>query len=121
MMYYILKAGGLKNGGLNFDAKLRRQSCDIKDYLYAHVMGMDAGAKGLITAHKILEDKALDSFIDKRYAGWKEQFGQDILNGKLSLEDIANKVENENLNPTPTSGRQEMHRKHCKQIFIIKL
>ncbi len=108
MMYYILKAGGLKKGGLNFDAKLRRQSCDVKDYLYAHVAGMDAGAHGLLSAHALLKDKVLDNFISERYKGWQSGFGKDILGGKLSLADIADKVENENINPQPVSGRQEM-------------
>ncbi len=108
MMYYILKAGGFKNGGLNFDAKLRRQSCDVKDYLYAHIAGMDAGARGLLAAQALVEDKTLATFIEQRYAGWQSSFGQDILQGKLSLSDIADLAETNNINPSPVSGRQEM-------------
>lgn len=108
MMYYILKAGGLQKGGLNFDAKLRRQSVDATDYIYAHVAGMDAGAHGLIAAHAMIEDKVLDNFIEQRYSGWKGSLGQDILSGKMSLEDVANFADQNNLNPQPISGRQEM-------------
>ena len=105
--YQVLKAGGFTTGGTNFDAKLRRQSIDPDDLLIAHIGGMDCCARGLKAAVAIIEDGTLDSFVDDRYAGWSDAYSQDVLNGKVSLEDLAQKVEKENINPQPVSGRQE--------------
>jgi xylose isomerase len=102
--YHILQGGGFKTGGTNFDAKLRRQSLDADDLLAAHVGAMDICARGLIAAHKMVEDGALSNPLAERYAGWKGQ--ADMLAGNLSLEDIAARAEN--LDPQPVSGRQEM-------------
>ncbi len=107
VMYYILQQGGLTTGGLNFDAKLRRQSIDADDLLIAHVGGMDICARGLEIAAKMIEDNKLQSNIDQRYAGWTQLLGQNILNGKEDLESLAQKVEQENIDPKPRSGKQE--------------
>lgn len=106
-LYYILKAGGFSTGGLNFDAKLRRQSLDPVDLLYGHIGGMDVCARALIAAAKMVEDGALARFVDDRYAGWKSAEGQAMLNGERSLADIAARVDGEGLDPQPVSGRQE--------------
>ncbi len=106
-LYYILKAGGFASGGLNFDAKLRRQSLDPEDLLIAHIGGMDTCARGLLAAAAMIEDGALDRHLADRYAGWKTAEGQAMLNGDLTLEDIAERVEAEGLDPQPKSGRQE--------------
>ncbi|WP_065333585.1 xylose isomerase [Tritonibacter mobilis] len=105
--YHILKHGGFTSGGTNFDAKLRRQSIDPEDLLMAHVGGMDICARGFKAAAAMIEDGTLDQFVTDRYAGWQRDDAQDMLSGKLSLEDIAHRVEAEDINPKPRSGRQE--------------
>jgi xylose isomerase len=106
-MYYILKGGGFTTGGLNFDAKIRRQSLDAEDLLHAHIGGMDVCARALLIAERMLTDGALDGFVQKRYAGWDSEEGKAILAGKRSLADLASRVEKESIEPTPRSGRQE--------------
>ena len=105
--YQILKAGGFSTGGTNFDAKLRRQSIEPDDLLIAHIGGMDCCARGLKAAAAIIEDGTLDKFIDDRYCGWDDAYSQRVLNGEVSLEELAAKVEKEDVNPQPVSGRQE--------------
>ncbi len=105
--YYILKAGGFKTGGFNFDAKIRRQSIDPDDLLIAHVGSMDACARGLMIAADIIKDGKLDRFVQDRYAGWKSREGRAILAGKRSLDDLSAAVLKKNLEPEPVSGKQE--------------
>ncbi len=105
--YYILKAGGLGNGGYNFDAKIRRQSIDPDDLLIAHVNSMDACARGLLIAAAMIEDGKLDGFIEERYAGWNSREGRAILAGKRSLDDLSDYVLKKKLDPQPKSGKQE--------------
>src|SRR6476661_4327858 len=71
-LYEILKAGGLTTGGMNFDAKIRRQSIDPDDLLHAHIGSMDACARGLLIAAKMIEDGALANEVKSRYAKWDE-------------------------------------------------
>ncbi len=103
----ILNAGGFTTGGTNFDAKLRRQSIEPRDLLVAHIGGMDCCARGLKAAAAMLEEGTVDRFIADRYDGWNSSTGKLILDGKLTLDDLASKVERENINPEPVSGRQE--------------
>ena len=105
--YHILKAGGFKTGGTNFDAKLRRQSIDPVDLLYGHIGGMDTCAYGLKAAAAIIEDGSYDKFVDERYADWNKPEAQAMLKGERSLDEIAARVLAENINPEPRSGRQE--------------
>lgn len=105
-MYSILKAGGFKDGGLNFDAKLRRQSIDPEDLFYAHIGAMDTFARGLKAAAKMLKDKKLEKHVQKRYAGWDSAFGRKIESGKTTLEDLEAYTLKHG-EPQPTSGRQE--------------
>jgi len=105
--YQILKAGGLGNGGWNFDARVRRQSLDPADLLHGHIGGLDVLARGLKAAAALIEDGTYDKVVDARYAGWNQGLGKDILAGKLSLEDLANKVDADSINPQPKSGQQE--------------
>ncbi len=105
--YQVLQAGGFKTGGTNFDAKLRRQSLDAEDLLIAHIGGMDACARGLKAAAKMIEDKALSGPLEERYAGWKSAEGKAMLSGKRTLEDIADRVVKKKIEPQPKSGRQE--------------
>lgn len=106
--YYILQGGGFKQGGTNFDSKLRRQSLDPEDLLIGHIGGMDTCARALKSAAKMLEDKVLSQPLEQRYAGWNEAEAQAMLNGERSLEQIAAYVEKQNLNPQPRSGKQEL-------------
>ncbi|MBX3578784.1 MAG: xylose isomerase [Rhizobiaceae bacterium] len=106
--YQILSGGGFKTGGTNFDAKLRRQSLDAEDLLIAHIGGMDACARGLKAAAKMIQDKALSGPLDARYAGWKSAEGKAILAGKRTLEDLAERVVSKKLEPKPRSGKQEL-------------
>ncbi|MCZ4347474.1 xylose isomerase [Devosia neptuniae] len=105
--YQILKAGGLNSGGWNFDAKLRRQSIDPADLLHGHIGGLDVLARSLKAAAALIEDGTYDKTVDERYAGWNSPDGKAILDGKVSLADLAAKVEAENINPQPRSGQQE--------------
>jgi xylose isomerase len=105
--YEVLKAGGFTTGGTNFDSKLRRQSLDPQDLLTAHIGGMDACARGLKAAAKMIEDGVITDFVKQRYQGWDEAEGQAILSGSRSLEDVAARVTKENLQPQPRSGKQE--------------
>ncbi|MBO1041662.1 xylose isomerase [Brucella pituitosa] len=104
--YQVLLDGGFKNGGTNFDAKLRRQSLDPQDLLIGHIGGMDCCARGLKAAARMLEDGALSKPLDERYAGWSGDFGKKVATG-MSLEQIASEVETKDINPQPKSGRQE--------------
>ena len=105
--YQILKAGGLGSGGFNFDAKVRRQSIDPADLLHGHIGGLDVLARSLKAAAALIEDGTYDQTVDQRYAGWNTAEGKAILDGKVSLADLAARVERENINPQPRSGQQE--------------
>lgn len=106
-MYTIFRAGGFDTGGVNFDAKLRRQSIDPADLLHAHVGGMDVCARGLLVAERMLEDGKLESLRQDRYAGWDNEFGRRIMT-EMTMAQIAETVEREKINPSPSSGRQEL-------------
>ncbi len=105
--YQILKAGGLGKGGFNFDAKVRRQSIEPADLLYGHIGGLDVLARGLKAAAAMIEDGTFDKAQDVRYAGWNEKGAAAMLKGERTLEQIAQWVEADNINPEPRSGRQE--------------
>ncbi len=105
-LYHILKGGGFTTGGMNFDAKLRRQSLDPEDLIAAHVGGMDTLARGLLSAAAMIEDGGLEAALRDRYAGWDAPEARAMMEG-LSLAEIAAKVEAEGLDPKPRSGRQE--------------
>jgi xylose isomerase len=107
VLYTLLRGGGFGTGGMNFDAKLRRQSTDPADLFYAHIGGMDTLARGLLIAEKMVEDGQLDKVIEERYAGWRKDLGERILGGKLSLAELSDQVLASGLEPKPRSGRQE--------------
>ncbi|MCL9780006.1 xylose isomerase [Vibrio sp. S4M6] len=108
VMYEVLKAGGFTTGGLNFDAKVRRQSTDVKDLLIGHIGGMDTMALALERAAAMIEDDVLAENVAQRYSGWNGELGSRILNKSFSLEDITNYALENNLNPKEVSGSQEM-------------
>ncbi len=105
-MLIILKNGGLHNGGLNFDAKRRRNSTDLEDLFIAHIGGMDAFALGLETADKILQDGKLDAFKANRYASFDAGEGKKFEQGKMSMETLADL--GRRADPKDISGKQEM-------------
>jgi len=105
-MLVILEAGGFKGGGINFDAKIRRNSTDPEDLFYAHIGGMDAFARALITADNILQKSDYRKLRAERYSSFDNGKGRDFENGKLSLEDLkAYAIENGE--PAIKSGKQE--------------
>ncbi len=106
-MYQVIKAGGLGKGGMNFDAKVRRQSIDPSDLVHAHIGGVDLCARAFLAAAQMIEDGLLDQELTARYAGWKSAEAQAMLNGDLTLEEIASKTLAAELDPAPRSGRQE--------------
>ena len=104
-LYEVIKGGGLTTGGLNFDAKIRRQSIEPDDLLHAHVGGIDVCAKAFLQAAKLFEDGRLQAQVNERYAGW-DQPGHAA--SGATLEDIAAAAESRAVSPKPRSGRQEM-------------
>jgi xylose isomerase len=115
-MYTILKGGGLTTGGLNFDAKVRRQSIDSEDLFYAHIGAMDAFARGLKNAAKMLKGKKFEKAIQKRYAGWDTAFGQKIEKKKIGFKELE-QYTLENGEPEVQSGRQEMLENRLNQYI----
>ncbi len=105
-MLVILEAGGFKGGGINFDAKIRRNSTDAEDLFYAHIGGMDAFARALIAADNILQKSDYKKIRKDRYASFDSGKGKEFEEGKLSLEDLrAYAIENGE--PEIISGKQE--------------
>ncbi|MDQ6845308.1 MAG: xylose isomerase, partial [Bacteroidota bacterium] len=105
-MLVILEAGGFAGGGINFDAKIRRNSTDPADLFYAHIGGMDALARALITADNILNKSDYKKLREDRYASFDSGKGKEFEEGKLSLEDLRNYAI-EKGEPEMISGKQE--------------
>jgi xylose isomerase len=103
--YEILRAGGFTTGGVNFDAKVRRQSLDPEDLILAHVGGMDTCARALKAAAYLYEDGIMEAARSARYAGWDREGAKAML--AQPLEAVAAAVEETGINPQPRSGRQE--------------
>jgi len=104
--YHILKAGGLGQGGTNFDAKLRRQSIDPVDLIAAHIGAMDICARGLKAAAAMIEDGGLEDAIAQRYSGWDTDAAKAMLSSDLTT--ISNDIVAREIDPEPRSGRQEV-------------
>jgi xylose isomerase len=105
-MLVIVEAGGFAGGGINFDAKIRRNSTDAEDLFHAHIGGMDTFARALIVADNMLNKSDYKSFRTERYASFNNGTGKDFENGKLTLEDLRNYAV-ANGEPAVKSGRQE--------------
>jgi xylose isomerase len=105
-MLVIVEAGGFAGGGINFDAKIRRNSTDAADLFHAHIGGIDTFARALIAADNILNKSDYKTFRTERYASFNNGTGKDFENGKLTLEDLRNYAV-ANGEPAVTSGRQE--------------
>ncbi|ONI39842.1 xylose isomerase [Candidatus Epulonipiscium fishelsonii] len=87
-MYEIIQAGGFTNGGLNFDAKVRRASFEYEDIIYGYILGMDTFALGLRIAAKLIEDGRIKEFTENRYSSYKTGIGEKIVKGKTTLEEL---------------------------------
>jgi xylose isomerase len=107
-MLVILETGGFKGGGINFDAKIRRNSTDPADLFYAHIGGMDAFARALIIADNILNKSDYKKLRQERYASFDSGKGKEFEEGKLSLEDLRNYAI-EKGEPVMISGKQEYY------------
>ena len=116
-MYHVMPAGGLGLGGMNFDAKIRRQSIDPEDLIHAHIGGADLCAHAFTIAAEMYENGTLKQVIENRYAGWNTPEGRDLLSGKLTLAQIADNSVSKNINPHPRSGKQEM----LENLFVRNL
>ncbi|MBG9378059.1 xylose isomerase [Panacibacter sp. DH6] len=106
-MLIILQAGGFAGGGINFDAKIRRNSTDPDDLFLAHIGGMDTFARALVTADKILQNGTYSRLRKERYASYDSGKGAEFEAGKLSLEDLR-QYAIDNGEPKITSGKQEL-------------
>ncbi len=106
-MLSVLKYGGFKTGGVNFDAKVRRESFEPVDLFYAHIGGMDAFARGLKIAAAIQKDGRLAKFVQQRYASWDTGIGKKIESGKATLKEIEAYILKQGEVAPNTSGRQE--------------
>ena len=103
----LLPSGGLDTGGFNFDAKVRRQSSDIKDLFYGHIGGADALARGLLAAADIIEKNELNKLKQDRYSGWDSTLGKTLLADGATLNSIADYVRDNQINGYHSSGHQE--------------
>ena len=103
----ILSAGGLQGGGINFDAKTRRNSTDLADIFHAHIGGMDTFARALLAAQDVLDHSKYPEMLSNRYATFDSGAGQEFVAGKLSLQDL-HALAGRNGEPTQRSGQQEM-------------
>jgi xylose isomerase len=107
-MMQIIRNGGLGNGGTNFDAKTRRNSTDLEDIFIAHIAGMDAMARALLSAAKLLEESPYCAMFTERYASFDDGEGKQFEEGKLSLEELVAYAKKHG-EPKQISGKQELY------------
>jgi xylose isomerase len=107
-MLIILEAGGFQGGGINFDAKTRRNSTDLEDIFYAHIGGMDTFARALLVANDILTQSDYQKMRIARYASFDSEVGQQFESGKLKLKDL-HKLAQQWGEPEQRSGQQELY------------
>lgn len=115
-MLVFLQAGGLQGGGVNFDAKIRRNSTDMEDIFYAHIGGADTFARALLTADKILTSSPYKKMVQERYASFDTKQGANFEQGKLNLQDLYT-IATEQGEITPTSGKQELFENIINQFI----
>jgi len=106
-MLVILEGGGIQGGGINFDAKVRRNSIDLEDKFIAHISGMDIFARGLIAADNLLQNSSYRQLRKQRYASFDSGNGSRFEKGELTLEDLS-EIAFKSGEPVPSSGRQEL-------------
>ena len=106
-MLVFLKAGGLQGGGVNFDAKIRRNSTDMEDVFLAHIGGADTFARALLTADKIITSSPYEKLRKERYSSFDSGKGKDFADGKLNLKDLYD-IANQSGELSLQSGKQEL-------------
>ena len=106
-LYQVILGGGLGKGGMNFDAKIRRQSIEPEDLVYAHVGAVDLCARAFLNAAALVEAGELKAAVAERYAGWDKPEAKAMLDGSMTLEQISEKTLANGVNPAPRSGKQE--------------
>jgi xylose isomerase len=117
MYEILLNEGGIGRGGVNFDAKVRRSSFEPVDLVYSHIAGMDAFARGLQVAAKLIEDRVLEKIVDDRYASFKTGVGADIVAGKTDFRKLeAYALQNQSFEAK--SGRLELIKSVINQYII---
>jgi xylose isomerase len=109
----VIKNEGLAPGGLNFDAKVRRDSYDVEDMFHGHICGVDAWARGLRIAAKIVADGKLEGFVRRRYRSWDEGIGREIESGRATLESLQQYIVGKGECAPNESARQE----YLEQLF----
>ncbi|MHB1158510.1 MAG: xylose isomerase [Phycisphaerales bacterium] len=107
-MLPLLKTGGFTTGGLNFDARVTRESVEPVDLAHAHIGGMDAFARGLLAASKIRKEGKFDQFIKQRYASWDSGIGEKIETGETTLDELRTYMLKKGEISPNASGRIEM-------------
>ncbi len=117
-MWAVLKYGGFTTGGVNFDAKVRRESFEPIDLFHAHIGGMDAFAKGLKIAAAIRADGELDKMVQQRYASWDSGIGAEIEDGKHDLKSLEAYMLSKGEITSNTSGRQELFENVFNRYFF---
>jgi xylose isomerase len=106
-MLVFLEAGGVQGGGINFDAKTRRNSTDFEDIFHAHIGGMDAFARALLTAHAVLENSNYQNLRNERYSSFGTAQGREFETGEMTLEKLSAHAQKLG-EPQQRSGRQEL-------------
>jgi xylose isomerase len=119
VMLIILKAGGFKSGGINFDARRRRNSIHPGDLFYAHICGIDIFARALIIKDNILSKSAYKKLCAERYASFDKSKGKEFEEGKLSLEYLRNYAA-ENGEPEINRGKQEFYQLIIDTYYLTK-
>lgn len=120
VMLAVLGMGGFQAGGLNFDAKRRRESFEPIDLFYSHIAGMDSFAFGLKAAARIRADGRFAQFIQDRYASWSTPLGIEVASGKHSLSECA-QLASKISRPSLVSGRQEMLEAILNEIILQRV
>jgi xylose isomerase len=116
-MLVVLRQGGLQPGGLNFDAKVRRESTDPQDLFLAHIGGMDAFARGLEVAHALLTASPLEGWRQQRYASFDQGAGRDFVDGRSTLAELRDLAAHAG-EPEQRSGRQEVYENLFNQDLL---
>ncbi len=115
-MLVFLRAGGLQGGGINFDAKIRRNSTDLEDIFHAHIGGADVFARALVAADRIMHQGGLEELRAARYASFDQGEGKRFEEGKLNLEDLT-KIALQGSRPKQISGKQERYENILNQYI----
>ena len=115
-MLVFLRAGGLQGGGVNFDAKIRRNSTDLEDVFHAHIGGADVFARALLTAEKLINHGGIEKLRNSRYASFDDGDGKRFEKGALSLEELSNIALN-GKSPERISGKQELYENILNQFI----